>query len=93
MNVTSKIRIELAGIVGGFTMSSSSSGLTANGMRLWALAGDGQRSAVRIRAKSASPIVNRGAPFGTERWQARTAKSLGLEWTLRARGRPRKPTT
>jgi putative transposase len=34
--------------------------------------------------------VNRGTPFGTEQWQARTAKKLGLEWTLRARGRPRK---
>jgi len=36
--------------------------------------------------------VNRGTPFGTDRWQAHTAKKLGLEWTLRARGRPRKPT-
>ncbi len=34
--------------------------------------------------------VNRGAPFGTPEWQTRTAKKLGLEWTLRARGRPRK---
>jgi len=34
--------------------------------------------------------VNRSTPLGTPRWQLRTAKKLGLEWTLRARGRPRK---
>src|ERR1700722_5358655 len=34
--------------------------------------------------------VNRSTPFGTPEWQSRTAKKLGLEWTLRARGRPRK---
>ena len=34
--------------------------------------------------------VNRGCPFGTGQWQARTAKNLGLEWTIRPRGRPRK---
>jgi len=33
--------------------------------------------------------VLRGSPFGTPLWQTRTAKRLGLEWTLRARGRPR----
>ncbi|MBI2963247.1 MAG: transposase [Deltaproteobacteria bacterium] len=32
----------------------------------------------------------RGAPFGTPEWQARTASQLGLEFTLRHRGRPRK---
>jgi putative transposase len=35
--------------------------------------------------------VNRSTPFGTPEWQSRTAKKLGLEWTLRARGRPRNP--
>jgi putative transposase len=34
--------------------------------------------------------VNRGSPFGTPAWQERTANRLGLEFTLRARGRPRK---
>jgi putative transposase len=34
--------------------------------------------------------VNRSTPLGTAEWQLRTAKKLGLEWTLRARGRPRK---
>ena len=34
--------------------------------------------------------VQRGTPFGTKTWMARTARRLGLESTLRARGRPRK---
>ena len=34
--------------------------------------------------------VARGAPYGAERWQRRAAKSLGLESSLRPRGRPRK---
>ena len=32
----------------------------------------------------------RGAPFGAASWQERTAKRLGLQSTLRARGRPGK---
>jgi putative transposase len=34
--------------------------------------------------------VVRGAPFGEATWQERTAKRLGLQSTLRARGRPGK---
>jgi putative transposase len=34
--------------------------------------------------------VVRGAPFGSEEWQSKTAKALGLESSLRPRGRPRK---
>ena len=34
--------------------------------------------------------VQRGRPFGTERWSRRIAIRLGLESTLRPRGRPRK---
>jgi putative transposase len=34
--------------------------------------------------------VSRGAPFGDERWSERVAKRLGLESSLRPRGRPRK---
>ena len=34
--------------------------------------------------------VQRGRPFGGETWVARMAKRLGLESTLRPRGRPRK---
>lgn len=37
--------------------------------------------------------VLRGSPFGEETWQEQTAKRLGLESTLRARGRPPKPTS
>jgi putative transposase len=33
--------------------------------------------------------VERGAPFGSERWQKITARRMGLEFTLRPRGRPR----
>jgi putative transposase len=32
--------------------------------------------------------VNRGSPFGTELWCNRTVRSLGLESTIRPRGRP-----
>jgi putative transposase len=33
--------------------------------------------------------VRRGVPYGSDRWTKVTAKRLGLESTLRARGRPR----
>ncbi len=33
--------------------------------------------------------VVRGAPFGSDRWQRRTAAKLGLDSTLRPRGRPK----
>jgi putative transposase len=33
--------------------------------------------------------ANRGCPFGSEEWQAETVKELGLESTMRPRGRPR----
>ena len=35
--------------------------------------------------------VNRQQPFGTEDWQAKIAATLGLQSTLRPRGRPRRP--
>src|SRR5205814_671243 len=34
--------------------------------------------------------ITRSAPFGSESWVTRSAARLGLEWTLRPRGRPRK---
>ena len=34
--------------------------------------------------------VNRGSPYGTELWCDRTIRSLGLESTIRPRGRPKK---
>jgi putative transposase len=36
--------------------------------------------------------VRRGSPFGATEWQKRTSEQLGLQSTLRARGRPRKPS-
>ena len=45
---------------------------------------------------SAGPIcyhvLNRGTPFGSSRWATRRARRLGLESTLRPRGRPKKST-
>jgi putative transposase len=37
--------------------------------------------------------LERGAPFGSDRWVGRIARRLGLESTLRPRGRPRKYPT
>ena len=34
--------------------------------------------------------VRRGSPFGSEDWQKQMATRLGLEYTLRPRGRPKK---
>jgi len=34
--------------------------------------------------------IDRGTPYGSERWTERTAKKLDLEATLHPRGRPRK---
>jgi putative transposase len=34
--------------------------------------------------------IHRGCPFGADHWQKRTGSRLGLAWTLRSRGRPRK---
>lgn len=34
--------------------------------------------------------ANRGTPYGSKRWTRDTAKRLGLESTLRSRGRPKK---
>jgi hypothetical protein len=37
--------------------------------------------------------ISRGRPFGSKSWQAETASKLGLESTLRPRGRPWKNQT
>jgi putative transposase len=37
--------------------------------------------------------VNRGRPFGDPHWVTDTAKRLGLEWTIRPRGRPKTEET
>jgi putative transposase len=41
-------------------------------------------------AESIRTSIKRGRPYGSEQWVKRTAGRLGLEHTLRARGRPRK---
>ncbi len=35
--------------------------------------------------------IRRGRPFGDSAWVAKTAARLGLEYTIRPQGRPRKP--
>lgn len=42
--------------------------------------------------KSLRKCVVRGQPFGSDTWVAATADQLGLQYTLRNRGRPAKPT-
>ena len=37
-----------------------------------------------------STCISRGRPYGHEKWRTRIAKKLGLESSLRPRGRPRK---
>jgi putative transposase len=39
--------------------------------------------------KSLRHSLARGTPFGKPRWETTTARQLGLESTLRPRGRPR----
>ncbi len=40
--------------------------------------------------KAIRHAINRGQPYGSDGWMSKTAKKLGLESTLRGRGRPRK---
>jgi len=42
--------------------------------------------------KALQESISRGRPFGSKSWQDQTAKRLGLEFSLRPRGRPRKET-
>ncbi|MEM9658784.1 MAG: transposase [Planctomycetota bacterium] len=42
--------------------------------------------------KAVRTSVERGRPYGSQIWQKRTANKLGLEFTMRPRGRPKKPT-
>jgi putative transposase len=45
-----------------------------------------------VQLEQVREALRRGRPFGEEEWVQRTAKRLGLEFTLRPRGRPRKTT-
>ena len=51
-----------------------------------------QRPQTEAELTALRSSVVRGAPFGETSWQERTAKKLGLQSTLRPRGRPRKTT-
>src|SRR5262249_47039533 len=51
----------------------------------WVNASTPQEELERIRT-----CVRRGRPFGAEDWVERMCRALGLEFTLRNRGRPRK---
>ncbi len=44
----------------------------------------------KAQLESLRTAVQRGRPFGSETWQALTAKQLGLESTFQPRGRPKK---
>jgi REP-associated tyrosine transposase len=54
--------------------------------RNWVSRANRLESETELRALRRS--VNRGSPFGSSRWVERTVKRLGLESTLRPRGRP-----
>lgn len=49
-----------------------------------------QRPETAAELRALRQAVQRGCPFGEARWQERTVKELGLESSLRPRGRPRK---
>jgi putative transposase len=51
-----------------------------------------QVNAVQTEAELAAVrrSVMRGMPFGSASWTERTVRRLGLEWTVRPRGRPKK---
>lgn len=43
----------------------------------------------KAEQEAMSQCINRGQPYGKEKWAKRIAKQLGIESTLRPRGRPR----
>ncbi|NLE58342.1 MAG: transposase [Planctomycetes bacterium] len=52
--------------------------------------GDVNRPMTPAEEEAICRSINRGAPWGSETWQKRIAARLGLESSLRPRGRPRK---
>jgi putative transposase len=63
----------------------------------WPMAVPGDWRAVVNRAQTEAELaavrqsVVRGSPYGEKVWQARTARALNLESSMRQRGRPRRP--
>mgnify|MGYP001589291891 CR=1 FL=1 len=52
-----------------------------------------QRPETAAEVEAVRRAVHKGQPFGSETWQEATAKTLGLEFTFRQRGRPKKEGT
>ena len=48
------------------------------------------QSLTPLELEAMTECLNRGKPFGSQRWQKKTVKKLGLESTMRPRGRPKK---
>ncbi len=48
------------------------------------------RAETEAELKALRHSVRRGTPYGSDAWVSATAERLGLQSTLRARGRPRK---
>lgn len=75
------------------TVRSGPQGLLCNGPVVkpsqWTRHVNGVQTEAEL--KSLQHSIDRGTPFGDARWQTTTAKKLGLESSLRPRGRPRKP--
>ena len=59
--------------------------------RAASLAAHGKRSRSEAELEGLRLRVNRGRPYGSDRWVKRRTKALGLASTFRPRGRPRKP--
>ncbi len=49
-----------------------------------------QRPETEAELEAVRRAVQKGQPFGSEAWQGGTAANLGLEFTFRQRGRPKK---
>jgi putative transposase len=56
-------------------------------LRNWAQLVNAAQTEAEVKALRRA--VNRGTPFGSEAWQERMARRLGLQYTLRPRGRPK----
>ena len=73
------------------TIRSSAEGLLCDGPLVkpaqWTRHVNGVQTDAEL--KSLRHSLARGTPFGDARWQATTAKQLGLESSLRPRGRPK----
>ena len=49
-----------------------------------------QRAETEAELEAVRRAVDKAQPFGSETWQKATAQTLGLEFTFRQRGRPKK---